>query len=278
MGQEKWDRRIVPKGRRKAVPTAVTRGGKVATVSQQAIQLDLFSETADSPQGDVAEMDSGLPEPVTSAVPKSPNEDSRELPAMTMLEVASLSNLRLAFERVAENKGAPGPDRQTIEDVRKHLDSILVRLHEELLGGSYCPGAIRRVWIEKSGGGKRGLGIPNIVERIVAQAVLHVLNPHYDPTFHPSSHGFRPQRSCHTAIAEACQYIGEGREIVVDLDLERFFDRVPHDRLMARLQQRVQDPCWRSSAECSRPKWCFPTAWWSVTTKEPRKGDRCRRY
>jgi len=100
---------------------------------------------------------------------------------------------------------------------------------------------IRRVWIPRPGGGERGLGIPDVVDRWVQQAVLRVLSPHWEPTFHPSSHGFRPGCSCHTAIAEAKQYLADGYEWVVDLDLEKFFDRVHHQRLMARLETKVKD-------------------------------------
>jgi group II intron reverse transcriptase/maturase len=160
---------------------------------------------------------------------------------MTMEEVASQDNLRRAFERVASNDGAPGSDRRSVDEVREHLDVVLPVLHRELLDGSYQPGLIRRVWIPKSGGGERGLGIPNVVDRIAQQAVHQVLSPHYEPTFHASSHGFRPGRSCHTAIAEAREHLKEGHEWVVDLDLEKFFDRVHHDRLLARLGQRVKD-------------------------------------
>ena len=103
------------------------------------------------------------------------------------------------------------------------------------------PGDIRRVWIPKTGGGQRGLGIPNVIDRVVQEAVRLVLEPLYEPTFHRSSHGFRPGRSCHTAIAEALRHVDEGHEWVVDLDLERFFDRVNHQRLMSKLAQRVQD-------------------------------------
>ncbi len=140
---------------------------------------------------------------------------------MTMEEVASERNLRTAFQRVASNKGAPGPDGQNVVEVREHLDSILLALHHELLDGSYRPGMIRRVWIPKPGGGQRGLGIPDVVDRIVQQSVYQVLAPHYEPDFHPSSHGFRAGRSCHTAIAEAKQYLEDGHEWVVDLDLEK---------------------------------------------------------
>jgi retron-type reverse transcriptase len=129
---------------------------------------------------------------------------------MTMEEVARGFNLREAFRQVASNHGAPGPDGMTIEEVREHLDEILSRLQSQLLAGTYRPGDTRRVWIPKPDGGQRGLGIPNVIDRIVAQAVAQVMTPHYNPTFHPSSHGFREGRSCHTAIAEAMGYLEEG--------------------------------------------------------------------
>jgi group II intron reverse transcriptase/maturase len=156
-----------------------------------------------------------------------------------MGEVAG--RLEEAFGNVAANKGAPGPDRQSIEQVREHLPELLVELRAALLDGSYRPGDIRRVWIPKAGGGQRGLGIPNVVDRMVQAAIRLVLEPVYEPTFHGSSHGFRPNRGCQTAIAEAGSYVEKGREWVVDLDLEKFFDRVHHQRLMGRLAQRVDD-------------------------------------
>jgi len=159
-----------------------------------------------------------------------------------MEEVARVENLKRAFERVASNDGAPGPDRQAISTVHRHLDETLRTLSCTLLDGSYRPGTIRRVWIPKVSGGERGLGIPNVVDRIVQQAVHQVFSPHFEPTFHESSHGFRPGRSCHTAIAEAKTYVEDGYEWVVDLDLEKFFDKVHHERLLARLSQRVSDP------------------------------------
>jgi group II intron reverse transcriptase/maturase len=154
---------------------------------------------------------------------------------------AVCDRLEFAFQRVAANKGAPGPDQQAIEEVREHLPRILPVLRASLLEGAYAPGDIRRVWIPKAGGGQRGLGIPNVVDRMVQEAVRQVLEPVYEPTFHPSSHGFRPERSCHTALAQAMAYLEDGYEWVVDLDLKNFFDRVPHQRLMARLAQRVHD-------------------------------------
>jgi group II intron reverse transcriptase/maturase len=160
---------------------------------------------------------------------------------MVMEEVSSEKNLLEAFRQVASNKGAPGPDGRSVVWVREHLDEILPNLQRELLEGSYQPGQIRRVWIPKPGGGQRGLGIPDVIDRIVQQAVAQVLSPHFGPTFHASSHGFIEGRSCHTAITEASRYLGEGYEWVVDIDLEKFFDQVNHQRLMSRLEQKVSD-------------------------------------
>lgn len=238
MGRERSDDRTVPEGRRKAVPIAeATRGGKAVTASKWVGQLELFSDTADSPQGNVDGAVPGLPGSAPIAVPKSRNTTGENLPAMTMEEVADEGNLLRAFWKVKANKGAPGPDRQTIQEVEAHLGEVLLELHRALLDGSYRPGAIRRVWIPKAGGGQRGLGIPDVVDRIVQQAGLQVLCPHFDPTFHGSSHGFREGRSCHTAIAEATKYLEAGYGWVVDLDLEKFFDRVHHERLLSRLER-----------------------------------------
>ena len=118
---------------------------------------------------------------------------------------------------------------------------MLPRLQADLLAGTYRPGGIRRVLIPKAGGGQRGLGIPDVVDRVVQEAVRQVLEPLWEPTFHPSSHGFRPGRSCHTAIAEAKAHLEDGYEWCVDLDLEKFFDLVCHQRLTARLAERVSD-------------------------------------
>ncbi|MEZ6189347.1 MAG: reverse transcriptase domain-containing protein [Planctomycetota bacterium] len=117
---------------------------------------------------------------------------------------------------------------------------MLAKLRASLLEDAPA-GDIRRVWIPKGGGGQRGLGIPNVIDRVVQEAVRRVLEPVYEPTFHSSSHGFRPNRGCQTAITEARSYVQEGYEWVVDLDLEKFFDRVCHQRLLSRLAQRVED-------------------------------------
>ena len=118
---------------------------------------------------------------------------------------------------------------------------MLPGLQADLLQGTYRPGGIRRVFIPKAGGGQRGLGIPDVVVRVVGEAVRQVLEPLWEPTFHPSNHGFRPGRSCHTAIAEAKGHLEDGYEWCVDLDLEKFFDLVGHQRLTAKLAQRVSD-------------------------------------
>ncbi|HEU0079112.1 MAG TPA: group II intron reverse transcriptase/maturase [Longimicrobiaceae bacterium] len=146
-----------------------------------------------------------------------------------------------AFGEVGRNRGAPGPDGRSIDEVREHLDELVPVVRQRLLEGSYRPGMIRRVWIPKAGGGERGLGIPDVIDRWVQQAVHEVLSPNWEPTFHRSSHGFRAGRSCHTAIAEAKQHMEAGHEWVVDLDLEKFFDRVHQQRLMSRLESRVKD-------------------------------------
>jgi group II intron reverse transcriptase/maturase len=134
------------------------------------------------------------------------------------------------------------PARGIMVEVVEFAPLLLPRLRRALLEGDYGPGDIRRVWIPKPGGGQRGLGIPNVIDRWVQQAVLQIVEPIFEPTFHDSSHGFRPHRGAHTAIAEAKTYVGDGYEVVVDLDLSKFFDRVHHQRLLARLGQRIADP------------------------------------
>jgi group II intron reverse transcriptase/maturase len=214
--------------------------GKAVPVYEQAIQLALPFDIAElSAQAEsVADLDFSPKGSEASAEPKS--EDKYEYAALVTMESATRF-LEMAFQNVASNKGAAGPDGRSIEEVRKHLPKLLPRLTKELLKGTYQPGNIRRVWIPKGGGGERGLGIPNVVDRVVAEAIRLLLEPLYEPTFHDQSHGFRPGRSCQTAIAQAKSIMEEGYEWVVDLDLEKFFDRVNHQRLMARLAERVKD-------------------------------------
>jgi group II intron reverse transcriptase/maturase len=156
--------------------------------------------------------------------------------------VASLPNLARALQRVARNKGAHGVDGRSVEEVVDECHRLLPRLRHELLTGTFRPGDIRRVWIPKPGGGQRGLGIPNVVDRLVQQAVHQVLEPIFEEGFHDSSHGFRRRRGAQTAIAEAVGYVSEGYGWVVAIDLSKFFDRVNHQRLLARLSRRVKSP------------------------------------
>ncbi len=156
--------------------------------------------------------------------------------------VASETNLAKALKNVIRNKGAPGLDGQTVKKAEAQAPTLIADLRRDLLAECYRPGAVRRVWLPKPGGGQRGLGIPNVIDRVVQQAVLQVLEPIFDPHFHASSHGFRAKRGAHTAVAQAKAYLEEGYRVVVDIDLAKFFDRVHHQRLLARLGTRVSDP------------------------------------
>jgi Reverse transcriptase (RNA-dependent DNA polymerase) len=130
----------------------------------------------------------------------------------------------VSLYKVVQNKGAPGVDGQSVETVLAHSKELLPRLRRQLLEGSYRPGDIRRVWIPKPGGGERGLGIPNVIDRWVQQAVLQVLEPIFEPTFHDSSHGFRRGRGAQTAIAQARKHLEAGHTTIVDIDLAKFLD------------------------------------------------------
>lgn len=156
-------------------------------------------------------------------------------------EAASEANLAKALLNVVRNKGAPGPDGQTVADAEANAPKLIRRLRQALLESDYRPGPIRRVFIPKPGGGQRGLGIPNVIDRIAQQAVLQVLEPVFEPSFHDSSHGFRPKRGAATAIGEATSHLEAGYRTVVDLDLETFFDLVHHQRLLERIAQKVSD-------------------------------------
>ena len=161
---------------------------------------------------------------------------------MLMEEVLRDENLNAAYKRLVRNGGAPGVDGMTVDDLRGHWREHGARIREELLGGRYQPQPVRRVDIPKPGGkGTRQLGIPTVLDRLIQQAMLQVLTPIFDPTFSESSFGFRPGRSTHQAVLKAREYIAAGYRWVTDLDLEKFFDRVNHDVLMARVARRVRD-------------------------------------
>ena len=150
-------------------------------------------------------------------------------------------NMAAAWRRVKANKGSAGVDGRTVQDTAQYLKTAWPRIRAQLLDGSYRPEPVRRVGIPKPGGGQRELGIPTVVDRLIQQALLQVLQPLIDPTFSEHSHGFRPGRSAHTAVSEAKRHVQAGYRVVVDVDLEKFFDRVNHDILMARLAKRIAD-------------------------------------
>jgi len=168
-----------------------------------------------------------------------------ESPADTerlMEEVCEQENCQQALRRVKANKGAPGVDGMNVRELEAHLKQHWPAIREQLLSGTYRPQPVRRVEIDKpDAGGVRKLGIPTVLDRFIQQAVLQVLQKRWDPTFSDHSYGFRPERSAHQAVARAQQYVAEGYRWVVDLDLEKFFDRVGHDKLMSRIAERVSD-------------------------------------
>jgi group II intron reverse transcriptase/maturase len=158
-----------------------------------------------------------------------------------MEKVLSRPNLKAALKRVKSNRGSPGIDGMTVEELPAYLRSHWLRIREMLLAGTYQPQAVRRQQIPKSGGGVRELGIPTVLDRFIQQAFLQALQPRFDPSFSTHSYGFRPGRSAHAAVKAARDYIQSGRRYVVDVDLEKFFDRVNHDVLMSRLARRIED-------------------------------------
>lgn len=169
-------------------------------------------------------------------------ENSLPDPTRLMEAVVGRENMTAAYEQVVGNRGAAGIDKMTVQDLKPYLKEHWPRIKEELLKGEYHPHPVKRVDIPKpSGKGTRMLGIPCVVDRLIQQAVHQVLQEIFEPEFSASSFGFRPGRSAHQAVKQAQAYVAEGRRWVVDLDLEKFFDRVNHDLLMARVARKVKD-------------------------------------
>jgi RNA-directed DNA polymerase len=158
-----------------------------------------------------------------------------------MEEVLERENLIEAMKRVKANQGGPGVDGMTVDEMQGYLKENWPGIREQLMSGTYKPMPVKRKEIEKQGGGVRKLGIPTVVDRLIQQAVQQVLQKKWDPTFSDSSYGFRPGRSQHEAVAQAQKYIAEGYGVVVDMELEKFFDRVNHDKLMGQIAKRVED-------------------------------------
>jgi RNA-directed DNA polymerase len=158
-----------------------------------------------------------------------------------MEAVVERGNLKLAYQRVVENKGAAGVDDITVSALKDHLKQHWPAIKAKLLAGEYMPSPVRRVDIAKPDGGVRTLGIPTVVDRLIQQALHQVLSPLFEPTFSDASYGFRPGRNAHQALKAAQQHVASGRRWVVDIDLEQFFDRVNHDRLMSKLAGKIDE-------------------------------------
>src|SRR4029450_2396096 len=202
---------------------------------QQNIQMQL--DFSSEPTGEAR--DAGREETESAGA-----MNGTENPASTnrlMEEVCERENLKAALQRVKANKGSRGVDGMTVSGIKDYLKQHWPAIREQLLNGTWESKPVRRVEIPKPDGGGRKLGIPTVLDRFIQQAVMQVLQRRWDSTFSEHSYGFRPGRSAHQAVAQAQRYIADGYDWVVDLDLEKFFDRVNHDKLMGRVAQRVED-------------------------------------
>ncbi|HVB28684.1 MAG TPA: group II intron reverse transcriptase/maturase [Terriglobia bacterium] len=202
---------------------------------RQKTQLQLAFD-----EGDRGEAPKGLRQGTESFTAKRGIE-SPAIGEQLMEEVCERENCKQALARVKANQGSPGVDGMTVRDLPGYLKQHWPAIREQLLSGTYRPQPVRRVEIPKPDGGMRKLGIPTVLDRFIQQAVRQLLQRRWDRTFSDHSYGFRPGRSAHQAVAQAQQYIAQGYGWCVDLDLEKFFDRVHHDQLMARIAKRVSD-------------------------------------
>jgi RNA-directed DNA polymerase len=202
---------------------------------RQKTQYSLASRPTDRGETPVSGQQRAEPLAAKPA-PESPAETEH-----LMEEVCDRENLQSAWKRVRRNQGSPGVDGMTIDDAKDYLREHWPSIRSRLLDGTYQPQPVKRVEIPKPDGGVRKLGVPCVVDRLIQQALLQVLQERWDPTFSEHSYGFRPGRSAHQAVALAQHYVAEGNGYVVDIDLEKFFDRVNHDCLMARVAARIAD-------------------------------------
>ena len=225
---------IVVAGATKARTMEGSKGGELMRAERQNNQLVLaFSKRSEG------EARSGACEGTEVCVARADTE--RPATGPTMEEVLEPGNLRKALERVRRNKGAPGVDGMTVKELGDYLKEQWPGIRAQLLEGRYSPQPVRRVEIPKAGGGMRPLGVPTVLDRFIQQAVGQVLGKRWDSSFSESSYGFRPGRSAHQAVRRAQEHIRAGCRIVVDVDLEKFFDRVNHDILMGLVSRRVED-------------------------------------
>jgi len=207
---------------------------------QLALELGVRGE-APSDQLEGSEPGSAASDTPTSAQERPPSMAAGAHAPDFMEAITSPANMRRALKRVRSNKGSPGVDGMTVDDLVKHLHEAWPGIRALLLSGDYHPQPIRRVEIPKPDGGVRQLGIPTALDRLIQQAVLQLLDQLYDPTFSPNSYGFRPGKSAHQALEASRQHVASGHNWVVDMDLEKFFDHVNHDLLMGRLAKRITD-------------------------------------
>lgn len=183
-----------------------------------------------------------LPRPAAGAEAGTTAGGRTKPETLRLMEAAvERNNMLCAYERVVKNQGAPGVDGLTVAEFKPWLQAYWPKIRRALLAGEYMPAAVRKVEIPKPQGGTRTLGIPTVVDRLIQQALHQVLQPLFEPEFSESSYGFRPGRNAHQAVEAARSYVAEGKRWVVDLDLERFFDRVNHDVLMSRVARQVKD-------------------------------------
>src|SRR5689334_2225252 len=202
---------------------------------QQNIQIELDFSSALTGEAREAGREETEPSGATNGT-EDPASTNRMMEA-----VCERENLRAALRQVKANKGSPGVDGMTVVGIKDYLKQHWPAIREQLLNGTYEPKPVRRMEIPKPEGGVRKLGIPTVLDRFIQQAVMQVLQRRWDRTFSEHSYGFRPGRSAHHAVAQAQQYIAEGHDWCVDLDLEKFFDRVNHDKLMGQIAKRVED-------------------------------------
>ena len=211
-------------------------------ISMRTAEAEALARAAES-RG--AERNSGtapLGAEVCAATSGRTKSESHEPPERELMErVVERSNIRLAYQRVIENKGAAGIDEMPVSELKDWLAVHWPSVKKALLEGAYLPQPVRRVDIPKANGGVRTLGVPTVVDRLIQQALHQVLQPLFEPTFSEGSYGFRPGRGAHQAVRQAQAHIRDGKRWVVDIDLERFFDRVNHDVLMARVAREVSD-------------------------------------
>jgi len=190
---------------------------------------------------DLGEGDESRPKPGEGYEACPPPSDVGALAPSLMEAVVAAENMRQALKRVRANKGSPGVDGMTVDELAGYLMVAWGQVRQLLLEGRYRPQPVKRVEIPKPGGGTRQLGVPTVLDRLIQQALLQVLSPLYEPTFSPHSYGFRPGKSSHQAVDEARGYVAAGKKWVVDLDLEKFFDRVSHDVLMGLVRRGIGD-------------------------------------